>query len=102
MDLIKEGYFGDVHIGGVLIHVICSYGMKTLEQNLEMNRKHYELRAETMVFMGYMKILYEESRKKNKNLKTKLKAEKFNGNLKMLYFAMSFMINAYLILKCNC
>lgn len=30
-------------------------------------------KLEVMVSMGYMKTLYEESRKKNKNLKTKLK-----------------------------
>lgn len=57
---------------------------------------------EVMASMGYMKTLYEKSRKKNKNLNTKLKTNKFYGNLKMLCFAMSFMINVYLVLKCNC
>lgn len=56
---------------------------------------------EVMVSMRYMKTLYEESRKKNKNMKTKLKTEKFHGNLNMLCFAISFMINVYLVLKCN-
>lgn len=57
---------------------------------------------EIMASMEYMKTLCEESRKKNKNLKTKLKTEKFHGKLKMLCFALSFMINVYFILKCNC
>lgn len=57
---------------------------------------------EVMTSMGYKKTLYEESRKKKKNLKTKLKTKIYHGNLKMLCFAMSFMINVYLVWKCNC
>ena len=36
--------------------------------------------------VGYLKVMYEDSKKKNKNLKNKLKSERFYANLKMLCF----------------
>ena len=54
-----------------------------------------------MEAMGYLKVMYEDSKKKNKTLKNKLKSEKFYGNLKMLCFVISFMFNVYFVMKCN-
>ena len=51
--------------------------------------------------VGYMKVMYEDSKKKNTNLKNKLKSERFSGNLKMLCFLISFMFNIYFVMKCN-
>src|SRR4051812_33347547 len=45
---------------------------------------------EVMASVGYMKFLYEDSRKKNKNLKTKLKTENFHEILKMFCLVVSF------------
>ena len=54
-----------------------------------------------MEAMGYLKVMYEDSKKKNKTLKSKLKSEKFYGNLKMLCFVISFMFNVCFVMKCN-
>ena len=51
--------------------------------------------------VGYLKVMYEDSKKKNKNLKNKLKSERFSGNFKMLCFLVSFMFNVYFVMKCN-
>ena len=51
--------------------------------------------------VGYLKVMYEDSKKKNKNLKNKLKSERFYGNFKMLCFLVSFMFNVYFVMKCN-
>ena len=40
--------------------------------------------------VGYLKVMYEDSKKKNKNLKNKLKSERFSGNLK-LYVVFSYL-----------
>lgn len=52
--------------------------------------------------MGYLKELYEDTKKKNKNLKIELKVEEFSRKLKMFCFVIFFMFNLYFVLKCNC
>lgn len=52
--------------------------------------------------VGYLKELYEDSKKKNKSLKNKLKSEKCFGKIKMLFSVMSFVFNVFFMFKCNC
>lgn len=51
--------------------------------------------------IAYLKVIYEDAKKKNNIMKNKVKSNKFYGQLKMLCFVISLMFNVYFILKCN-
>lgn len=89
-DQIKEDYFGAVHFERVVRCVIFSYGIKTLEiKSGNRDGSMFKSEFEAMEAMGYLKELNEDTKKKNKSLKTKLKVEEFSGKIKTLRFIIS-------------
>lgn len=52
--------------------------------------------------VGYLKELFEDSKKKKKNLKNKLNSLKFSRKIKMLCIVISFLFNVHFVLECKC
>src|SRR3954468_4994951 len=72
-------------------------GEKSGNEDLTIRNSEFDV----MESVGYMKSLYEDARKKNKNLKAKLKILEYHGKIKMLVLVVSCMINLYFVFKCN-
>lgn len=49
-----------------------------------------------------LKNLYESSMNKSKKLQLKMKSEALSEKLKSICLVFSFMLNMYLLLKCQC